>query len=596
MIGSTTPMEFSDFLPKIKEANNKNEQKEKCKQHENIGIKYCQDCELWLCDECINIHSIFNNNHILLEQVIPLKNKCQAHSNEFTQYYCLQCKEEVCPLCIIKGAKHEEHKNLKMEKFINLAEEIKSKLKYKTFDECEERFNVIREKVNDENNQKIERFKEKINNLIDAIKKAKDKYIKEINEKMEYLNNVIDIMKECYKHFYLILSNEKQDYNNLNFLRQVEEIVDIKSEYYNYDDISNATKIIENLNNNDIFHYNIQINEIPTQFSLNFNKIFYKKFRIKSSNLNSLTVQSKYNIQPVKYKEIKYEKSIKTKKGTIYNITKINNDEIAVACGNEILIIDINKKTNESEFLFNEYPSLIGHTKNVLCLSLLSENKLVSGSEDKSLKIWDITDKKCINTISSDFQRIDSILPLQDNIIILGTHNIIKIINIETKEEISSLIGHQKSICSIIRINNVLIASSSYDNSINIYNIQTNEFKFSLLGHDSPVFCILLLRDGRLISGSGSWNKSLKIWNLDKRKCECTLIGHKREVRDIKQLNNGWIITASNDKTIKVWDIHKKICIQTLISHYDIIFSLCIINKNKFACDRRDQDIILWKY
>ena len=38
-----------------------------------------------------------------------------------------------------------------------------------------------------------------------------------------------------------------------------------------------------------------------------------------------------------------------------------------------------------------------------------------------------------------------------------------------------------------------------------------------------------------------------------------TLFGHKREVRDIKKLNNGWIITASNDKTIKVWDIHKKI-------------------------------------
>lgn len=80
-----------------------------------------------------------------------------------------------------------------------------------------------------------------------------------------------------------------------------------------------------------------------------------------------------------------------------------------------------------------------------------------------------------------------------------------------------------KKVFSQYRINNTLIATSSYDNSINIYNIQTNEFKFSLLGHGGPVFCILLLRDGRLISGSGSWNKSLKIWNLDKRKCECIL-------------------------------------------------------------------------
>lgn len=58
-----------------------------------------------------------------------------------------------------------------------------------------------------------------------------------------------------------------------------------------------------------------------------------------------------------------------------------------------------------------------------------------------------------------------------------------------------------------------------------------------------------------------------------------TLIGHKREVRDIKKLNNGWIITASNDKNIKVWDIHKKIW-KTLVSHYDIIFSLCIVDRN----------------
>ena len=81
-----------------------------------------------------------------------------------------------------------------------------------------------------------------------------------------------------------------------------------------------------------------------------------------------------------------------------------------------------------------------------------------------------------------------------------------------------------------------------------------------------------------------------------KKICEFSLVGHKREVRDIKQLNNGWIITASNDKTIKVWDVYKKICLQTLVSHYDIIFSLCIIDKNKFVSGGRDQDIILWKY
>ena len=53
------------------------------------------------------------------------------------------------------------------------------------------------------------------------------------------------------------------------------------------------------------------------------------------------------------------------------------------------------------------YPSLKGHSKNILCLSLLSENILASGSEDKSIKIWDINNRKCIKTISNNYKRID---------------------------------------------------------------------------------------------------------------------------------------------------------------------------------------------
>ena len=85
-------------------------------------------------------------------------------------------------------------------------------------------------------------------------------------------------------------------------------------------------------------------NEIP-QFSLNINKIFNKKFENKNSNLNSTTVQPKFNAQS--------------------------------EFGNEILIIDdINNKANEAQKVFDIYPFFNGSTKNTLCLSFLSENIL----------------------------------------------------------------------------------------------------------------------------------------------------------------------------------------------------------------------------
>ena len=82
-------------------------------------------------------------------------------------------------------------------------------------------------------------------------------------------------------------------------------------------------------------------NEIP-QFSLNINKIFNKKFENKNSNLNSTTVQPKFNAQS--------------------------------EFGNEILIIDdINNKANEAQKVFDIYPSLTGSKKSIMFIFFIGK-------------------------------------------------------------------------------------------------------------------------------------------------------------------------------------------------------------------------------
>ena len=126
-------------------------------------------------------------------------------------------------------------------------------------------------------------------------------------------------------------------------------------------------KLIGNFTfNNYLFSYNIKVNETPYQFSFDFKNAFKNKKRVQSNyNNNTLTLRRKNNTNLIKFKEVKYEKTIKAKTGTIYSIVKINNEEIAVSSGNEILIINI---INDSEIynqynLFDIYPSLKGHIK-----------------------------------------------------------------------------------------------------------------------------------------------------------------------------------------------------------------------------------------
>ena len=411
------------------------------------------------------------------------------------------------------------------------------------------------------------------------INSAKDFYLKDIEEKMEYLNKVIDLMKESYKYFYNLLENEKQDYYTLDYLKQIVEITDMKTAYSNYDELIDSMNLITKFKLKTPFLYEINTTEMPSPYtvdSFSFN-------RLKRS------ANSKYSYLNIK--QLKYEKKINIILNSITCMVNLNNNGIAIAAGNDILIIeDLNNYDPDNPDTMSD------HTKTITSLVLLSDNKLASGSEDKTIKLWDVKKRQCISTITGNYECIYSLLKINDNTLAAGTHNTIRVFNTDNKKELYSLIGHEKSICTMIKLDEDKIISGGYDNLIKIWDLNNKICDASLFGHDTTVFVVLLLQDGRLASGSGSRDKALKIWDLDNKKCECTLLGHRREIKCMAQMKNGWLLTGSVDKTIKVWNIKRKCCIQTLVSHFDAVNSLCILDKDKFISGSKDKDIIIWKY
>ena len=83
--------------------------------------------------------------------------------------------------------------------------------------------------------------------------------------------------------------------------------------------------------------------------------------------------------------------------------------------------------------------TLNGHT-NTACSVFAINNLIISGSDDKSIKIWDINSHKCINTLN----------------------------------------GHTSTVYSVFAINNLIISGSS-DKSIKIHEYITNEQIFTAL-------------------------------------------------------------------------------------------------------------------
>ena len=126
-----------------------------------------------------------------------------------------------------------------------------------------------------------------------------------------------------------------------------------------------------------------------------------------------------------------------------------------------------------------------GHTKPITSLILLTENQLVSGSEDKTIKLWDIKKRQCISTITGNYEIIQSLLKLNENTIATGSHSAIRIFNTENKKELYCLTGHEKSVCTLIKLSEDKIISGGYDNLIKIWDLKTKMCETSLFGHDT---------------------------------------------------------------------------------------------------------------
>jgi hypothetical protein len=121
--------------------------------------------------------------------------------------------------------------------------------------------------------------------------------------------------------------------------------------------------------------------------------------------------------------------------------------------------------------------NLTGHTNRLTGLSLYGQNRLVSGSADNKIKLWDLQTGKCLKTLD------------------VYSVNCLKVLK------------------------NGNLATGSDRNSIIIWDMFMFKLKFTLFSHRGKgITCLEQLSNEWLVSG-GILNETIEIWDLIKRVC-----------------------------------------------------------------------------
>ncbi len=251
--------------------------------------------------------------------------------------------------------------------------------------------------------------------------------------------------------------------------------------------------------------------------------------------------------------------------------------------------------------------TLSGHTKFVVSLAFYRNGLLASGSDDTTIKLWNMTATKFIKTLRGHTLPVSTVAFSSDGLLASGSQDsTIKLWSTTTFDCLKTLAGQHFSVTSVAFSDEGILASGAetiYDTNINgvnadrttwLWNITTGKH-IKRLGIEYGSVNVAFSKQGLLAVGGYLLHKSINVWNTKNGELIQILQGHQDSVRSVAFSYTGLLASGSQDFTIKLWNTATGDCLRTLIGHTDYVYSVSFSSNGILVSGSRDQSIIVWK-
>uniref|UniRef100_A0A6Q2YI19 U3 small nucleolar RNA-associated protein 13 C-terminal domain-containing protein n=1 Tax=Esox lucius TaxID=8010 RepID=A0A6Q2YI19_ESOLU len=203
--------------------------------------------------------------------------------------------------------------------------------------------------------------------------------------------------------------------------------------------------------------------------------------------------------------------------------------------------------------------------------SRMKESFLVSGSQDCTIKVWDLPDT----------------VPETDSDIL----------------ELSARVtekAHDKDVNSVaVSPNDKLLASGSQDRLAKLWSLGAPGANLALLGvfrgHRRGVWCVLFSPMDQVLATSSA-DGSIKLWGLQDFSCLKTFEGHDASVLKLIFVSRGTqLLSSGTDGLVKLWTIKTNECVKTLDAHQNKVWGLHATRKDdRMVTASADSNITVW--
>ncbi len=240
-----------------------------------------------------------------------------------------------------------------------------------------------------------------------------------------------------------------------------------------------------------------------------------------------------------------------------------------------------------------------GHSSGVLSVAFSPDGKfIVSGSWDKSIKLWSVEQQKLLHTFEGHSSTVYSVaFSIDGRFIVSGSEDkSIKLWSVKQKKLLHTFGGHSDEVRSVaFSHDGRFIVSGSDDNSIKLWSVEQQRHLHTFEERSNDVNSVAFSSDGMFIV-SGSDDKSIKLWSVEQKKLLHTFEGHSNDVNSVAFSPDGmFIVSGSDDKSIKLWSVEQKKLLHTFEGHSNDVNSVAFSPDGMFIVSGSDDYIIkLW--
>ena len=247
--------------------------------------------------------------------------------------------------------------------------------------------------------------------------------------------------------------------------------------------------------------------------------------------------------------------------------------------------------------------TVTGHSREVNCVAFSQDGKLfASGSGDKTIKVWEVSSGRLICALGGPFsghsEAVKTLAFSPDGQILIsgGADKTIRLWRLSAAKEICALKGQAGPIFSLaVSCDGKTFACGGREKHLRIRQIEDGKLVRSIQGSSRYVLSVALSQDGNLLAAGGVLH--IELWDLSKGEKIATLQGHADTVRSLAFSANGKLLVSGGyDGAVKLWDPATGQKIDTLKGHHGPVSSVAhSLTSQTIVSGSADRTIKLWR-